>query len=181
MEIKAVVDEFVEVVKKDAVTILICSLIGIVVTGISLGILGYVAMTGVGLVFLKLKRDEKPDYKDVFAYINKFLYLFLLALITGILTAIGLILLVIPGLIIITLFVYSPFYLAYEEKGIIESMKLSYKTVINNNLLAHFLLVIILLAINFIVVSLGFIGTIITYPLFVGIIVLLFEKIKQTA
>ncbi len=97
----------------------------------------------------------------------KFLNLFILALITGILIAIGLILLIIQGLVILTLFIYSPFYLAYEEKGIIESMKLSYKTVMNNNLLAHVLLVIVLLAVNFIVVSLGFIGTIITYPLFI--------------
>ncbi len=178
MDIKAVVDEFVEVVKKDAVTILICSLIAIVVTGITFGILHGVAFTGLGLIFLKLKKDEKPDYKDVFAYIKKFLNLFILTLITGILTAIGLILLIIPGLIILTLFIYSPFYLAYEEKGIIESMKLSYKTVINNNLLIHSLLIIILVAINAAVAGMGFIGTIITYPILVGILVLLFEKIK---
>ncbi len=181
MDIKAVVDELVEVVKKDVVTILICSLIALVVSGLTLGILHGVAFTGLGLVFLKLKKDEKVDYKDIFAYINKFLNLFILTLLIGILTGIGLILLIIPGILILTIFIYAPFYLAYEEKGIIESMKLSYKTVVNNNLLMHVLILIILVAINAAVAGMGLVGTIITYPILVGFWVLLFEKIKIKA
>lgn len=85
-----------------------------------------------GYVFLKLKNKEVTDFKDVFAYINKFLPLFLQGLIIGLTVGFGLILLVIPGLLVATLFIYAPFYLAYENKGIIESLKLSYRTVIQN-------------------------------------------------
>lgn len=178
MDIKSVVDELVEVVKKDFVTILVCSLISVILSGISLGLLTFVFYTGMGLVFLKLKNNEKVDYKDLFTYINKFLYFIILSVIMGILIGLGLILLVIPGILLATLFIYAPFYLAYEDRGIIESLKLSYKTVLENNFVTHIIIFIILGIVNLIGANIFFIGLIVTYPVLVGFWVLFFNKIK---
>ena len=178
MNLKEVVDELVEIVKKDYVLIFVCSLIALALSTFTIGLFYGVAFCGMGYVFLKLKNNEAVDFKDVFTYINKFLPLFLQGLIIGLAVGLGLILLVIPGLLVATLFIYAPFYLAYENKGVIESIKLSYKTVIKNNFLTHILIFSTLLALNFFGMALKMIGLLLTYPIFVGFLVLLYERIK---
>lgn len=178
MNLKEVVDELVEIVKKDYVLIFICSLITIALSTFTIGLFYGVAFCGMGYVFLKLKNKEVTDFKDVFAYINKFLPLFLQGLMIGLTVGFGLILLVIPGLLVATLFIYAPFYLAYENKGIIESLKLSYRTVIQNNFLTHILIFSTLMALNFFGMALKMIGLLLTYPIFVGFLALLYDRIK---
>lgn len=78
-----------------------------------------------GIALIKaIAEPHMTTFQSAYSFaLNKFLPFFLLALASGILIALGLVLLVIPGIVLIVWFTFSQFILVLENKGPIESLK----------------------------------------------------------
>jgi hypothetical protein len=148
-------------------------------SALTLTVLGLTMWTGLAYVMKKAGKDEKKDFNLLFKFMGKMPYLFALGVLMSAASFLGLLFLIIPGIFIMALFIYAPFYLAFEDKGIIESLRLSSTTAIEHNLMLHVVFVLVLWLINLIGMQL-FIGWIITLPLSVGFMILMFEEVKIT-
>jgi len=179
MKIKEVLNETVKTIIKEPFLILGASFIAVALSSITLGILGPVMWVGMGVIFLKIQRGEKPGFEDLFKHLNKILFLVVLNIIIFVAAAIGLVFILIPAFLIMAVWMYASFYLAYEDRDIIESLRLSAGTVVKNDLVAHVLIVLALIVINLLGACLAYVGTILTYPLACGFIVYMYDSLKQ--
>ena len=158
---------------------ILSSLAALALSCATLGILAPVMWLGMGDMFLKADRGEKPSAEDLFNHLNKTLMLDILGIVIGLSIMIGGILLLIPGLIVAALWIYAPYYMAGRETGIIESLKLSSTAANKNGIFAHITIAVTL----GLILSLGFntvIGALAAYPLCAGFTAFLFEEIKAS-
>ena len=156
---------------------ILSSLAALALSCATLGILAPVMWLGMGDMFLKADRGEKPSAEDLFNHLNRTLMLDILGIIIGLSVMIGGILLLVPGLIVAALWIYAPYYMANRETGVVESLKLSSVAVNKNGLLAHITIVVTL----WLIMSIGFntvIGALAAYPLCAGFTAFLFDEIK---
>ena len=157
---------------------ILSSLVAIVLSCATLGILAPVMWLGMGDMFLRANDGVKPSVEDLFKHLNKTLMLDILSLIIGLSVMIGGILLLIPGLIVAALWIYAPYYMAHKESGIMESLKLSSITANKHGLFAHVAIVVSL----GLVLSIGFntiIGAFVAYPLCAGFTAFLFGEVGE--
>ena len=158
---------------------ILSSLAALALSCATLGILAPVMWLGMGDMFLKADRGEKPSAEDLFNHLNKTLTLDILGMIIGMSVMIGGILLLIPGLIVAALWIYAPYYMAYSETGIMDSLKLSSIAANKNGIFAHITIAVAL----GLIMSLGFntvIGALAAYPLCAGFTAFLFDEIKES-
>lgn len=183
MDIDKAIKQAIAAIKKEPLTIFGASLAAIVLSALTAGLLMPFLFTGMGLIFLKIQRNEEVSLnklgESLFFYSGKIMLLLAQGLIIFFTALLGMILIV-PGLFVMTVWIYAPFYLAYSGKGIGESLRLSYRVVMKSGFAAHFVIMLCLVLVNLIGVKLFFIGAMITVPLTMGFLVYLFDTIKDT-
>lgn len=157
---------------------ILSSLVAILLSCATLGILAPVMWLGMGDMFLRANEGEKPSVEDLFNHLNKTLMLDILSLIISLSIIIGGILLLIPGLLAAAFWLYAPYYMARKESGIMESLKLSSSAVNKHGLFAH-----VAIAVSLgLVLSIGFntiIGAFVAYPLCAGFTAFLFSEVRE--
>ena len=177
MNYEKAVNKAVDVYKENWVIFAVSTLVVFALGMLTLGLLFGPLMAGLASMFLKAKEGKKPVFNDLFRYNSKFIGMAIMGLLIGILVCLGLALLILPGLLLMTLWMYSIYAMAFGDKGIIDSMRSSWNMVIKNSIWQH---LVILLAIG-ILNSIGgaiVVGTLITLPLTLGFLAMMYEGNK---
>jgi hypothetical protein len=178
MKIKSAVEKSIQALKREPVFILLAGLTAGMLSSVTLGILYPVMAAGLANVVIKTSAGEKADFQELFKFMNMLAPMFGLGLLMFLMSAAGLIFILFPGLIIMALFVYAPYYMAFENQGIMDSLKLSAKAVIANSLMGHVVIVLVLWLVNLIGIQI-LVGWVLTFPLTVGFLYYLFEQTKK--
>jgi uncharacterized membrane protein len=126
---------------------------------------------------------KKPQFDDLFKYLNRFSTLFLGFFIPLICGLLGSIFFVVPGLLIFSIWMYVLIYICDKEMNLKDALKSSYNLVLETNIWKHLLLFIIILAILFIAVfslgSFGIVLFILVFPITTGLIVSAYYQLTK--
>jgi len=163
--------------------ILVNTLVMIVVSIASLGILAPVVSAGyMQSLLLALREDRKPDVKDLFAHMDLFFSLFGFVALFVILVIIGFILLILPGVAILLAGTYFLVYLlplmTDQRLGLIEAIKESYRMAMEDPIVEHIAVVAVLIILDSIGSSIV-LGTLLTHPFACLFILSVYEIKKQ--
>lgn len=136
-----------------------------------------VLMGGLFFFFLKLIRNEKAEVGDGFAgFAQAFLHLFLGGLVAGLLTLIGFIFLIIPGIYLKVAWSFALPLIIDKRLDFWPAMELSRRVATR-----HFWPLFVLLLLGFLLNCLGvlacIVGTFITWPLTIGAIAYAYEDL----
>ena len=148
--------------------VLVNTLVMIVVSVISLGLLAPVVSAGyMQSLLLTLRENRKPDVKDLFAHMDLFFPLLGFTALFVILVCIGLLLLILPG---IAVMLAGTFFLVYmlplmtdRKMGLIEAIKESSRMALEDPVGEHIAVVAVLLILNSIGSSVV-LGVLLTHP-----------------
>ena len=151
------------------VSLLLLTLVMVAVSSFSLGILAPVTMAGYTQSLLQLVRNgQEPRVQDLFSHMALFFPLLGFGLVVFLITSIGFALLLLPGLIIVFVIVFSCIYMlplmTDQEIGLVAAVKKSYALARSGQQVDHLVVVIIFMAINILGGS-AFIGVLFTQPL----------------
>lgn len=163
---------------KDPWTFIIGTFIALLLSCVTLGILAPVMWLGMGEMFRKTRNGIKASYDDLFIYMDKAIMLAIMCFIMGVGVALGTVLLVIPGVILAALWIYSAYYMAYKGAGIMESFKMSAFIVNKNSLMNHIFMAVgiwLIMAVGGQIV----VGIFAAYPLCAGFMSFMFEEISE--
>ncbi|MDU9048679.1 MAG: hypothetical protein Q3M30_07490 [Candidatus Electrothrix sp. Rat3] len=148
--------------------ILVNTLVMIVVSAVSLGIMAPVVSAGyMQSLLLTLRENRKPDVKDLFAHMDLFFPLLGFMILFVLLVLIGLFMLVLPGIAII---LAGTFFLIYmlplmtdQRLGLIEAVKESTRMAFDEPISEHVAVVAVLIILDSIGGSVG-VGVLLTHP-----------------
>jgi len=157
------------ILKISAASFLICVL--------SLGLMAPVVFTGMAIIFLKLGRGEPAGFADLFLHMDKTLQLFALSLVIILAACAGIIFVFLPVLIL-AIWMYALFYMAYEDKGVGESLSLSANAAVQNGFLGHLIAALVLFIFNAAGAAFFLVGLIVTFPLTAGFVGFCYEELK---
>ncbi|MEI7542266.1 MAG: hypothetical protein WCJ94_03320 [bacterium] len=178
MNIKETVGTTFDIFIKEPKKFVIATLIALLVTVVTLGILAPVMWLGMGEMFRKTKAGGITSYDDLFIHLDKAIILAVMSFVVFICIAIGTVMLLVPGVIIATIWMYSTYYMVDNNTGILASLKSSAFTVNKNNLMNHIVVVICI----WLIMAIGtkiVIGILVAYPLCAGFMTLLFDEEKE--
>jgi membrane-anchored glycerophosphoryl diester phosphodiesterase (GDPDase) len=153
----------------NVVSLILLTLVMVAVSSLTLGILAPVTMAGYTQSLLQLIRNgREPRVQDLFTHMNLFLPLlgFGIAVFVG--TAIGFMLLFIPGILIVVAVTFCCVYMmplmTDKNMSLVDAVKESYAMGRRGDLVDHVVVVVIFMAITMIGGSV-FIGVLFTQPL----------------
>ena len=142
---------------------------------ITLGILWFPLMTALYLMYLKAMKGQSPKFPELFACMGKTLPMLGATIVVGIMALVGLILLVIPGLIVITWYMFTLLYMADKNMGVFEAMRASKAAVKKNGVVMSFLFLVVVGVINAAGAALFWVGSLVTIPLSLGMVALAYK------
>ncbi len=151
------------------VSLVLTTLVMSAVAVVTLGILAPVMMAGyMQSVLLMIREGREPKIQDLFSEMRLFFPLLAFGLVSFIAVAIGFMLLVIPGFLVIMAISFSCLYMlplmTDKKLGLVEAIKESYAMAVRDNLAEHLVVAILFLAISGIGSSF-LIGFLFTQPL----------------
>jgi len=176
MKIQATAAKTIVMFFKDPWTFVLAALIALILTFATLGILAPVLWLGMGEMFRMTRDGKKATYDALFIHMDKAIMLAVTGFIMAVCIVIGTALLVVPGVLIAALWMYSSYYMAYKGSGIVDSYKMSTFTVNKNSLMNHVLMAVGL----WLIMALGcqiVIGIFVAYPLCAGFMSFVFEEV----
>jgi len=151
--------------------------------GMSNGILSFalsvvtpVLSAGYYFVAFQVARGRSAVFNDFFRGFNKFLPIFLTALVAGILTAIGFVLLVIPGIYLAVAYLFAQPLVIDKNADFWQAMETS-RQLITKKWFSFFGLLLVIALLNFAGLLLLGVGLLVTVPLSVCIIAAAYEDI----
>lgn len=144
--------------------------------GLVNAIISPILAAGYYIVGFQIARNRPKSFGDFFRGFNKFLQLLLVNIVGSILIAIGLILLIIPGLYLAIAYIFSVSFVVEKNLGFWQALETSRK-VITKKWFSFFLLALALLALNIGGAILLGVGLLVTIPLSTCIIVAAYEDI----
>lgn len=150
---------------KNFFTILLTTLVVMFLGVITLGILYLPLLVGLQMMFVKAKRGESITLSDVFAPVKRFFAIFFGSIWIGILVAIGLILLIVPGLIWASWWMFALLFIVDKNMGIGAGMRASKEMVRKNNLWMHLLLLVLAAIVSNLGSYVFWVGILLTMPL----------------
>ena len=163
-----------------------------IVASLTVGILGFITIcilmgplqAGFMMMILySMRKKGRPKFDDLLKYFHRFGSLFLGFFIPVVCGLIGLIFIIIPGLLIFTIWMYVLLFIADKEMGIGDALRASYNLVINNDIWKHLILLIIVFAIQFIAAApqgpFGVILAVLAGPLTAGLIVSAYHQLMD--
>ena len=141
----------------------------IVISVITLGILGPVVMAGyMHSILLLIREGREPKVQDIFSHMRLFFPLLLFGIIVFIITLIGIMLLFLPGVLFVLAISFCCIYMlplmTDRDLGIIDAIKESFSMVTKEHLVDHVVVFILFVGISAIGSSV-FIGSLFTQPL----------------
>ncbi len=168
MDFKFHLENAWNVMLKHIVTLLIMTLILLVVSIFTLGVLGPVVFAGYMQAIIQMLRDgREPRIDDLFSQMRLFLPLFSFFIVSAIAITVGFILFVLPGLAIIVAVSFGCIYMlplmTDQRMDIIAAIKTSWDMAVKESVAEHLVVVILYIGL----VSIGgsvFIGLLFTLP-----------------
>ena len=153
----------------NVVSLIIMTLVMVAVGSLTLGILAPVTMAGYTQSLLQLIRNgREPKVQDLFSHMNLFLPLLGFGIAVFVATAVGFMLFLLPGIVIVVGITFCCIYMlplmTDKNMGIVDAIKESYAMGRRGDLVDHVVVVIIFMAITMIG-STVFIGVLFTQPL----------------
>jgi uncharacterized membrane protein len=141
----------------------------IVISFITLGILGPVVMAGyVHSILLLIREEREPKVQDIFSHMRLFFPLLLFGIIVFIITLIGIMLLFLPGVLFVLAISYCCIYMlplmTDRNLGLVDAIKESFSMVTKEQIVDHVVVFILFVGISAIGSSV-FIGSLFTQPL----------------
>jgi len=148
------------------VPLILMTLVMVVVSVVTIGILAPVTMAGYIQSLLLMVRDRRePKIQDLFSEMKLFFPLLLFGIIACIITSIGFLLLFLPGLLLLIALAFCCLYMLPliidKRLGIIEAIKESYRMAVSGNIVEHIIVAVLFFGISAIGSSflLGFLFT----------------------
>jgi hypothetical protein len=141
----------------------------IVISFITLGILGPVVMAGyMHSILLLIREEREPKVQDIFSHMRLFFPLLLFGIIVFIITLIGIMLLFLPGVLFVLAISYCCIYMlplmTDKNLGLVDAIKESFSMVTKEQIVDHVVVFILFVGISAIGSSV-FIGSLFTQPL----------------
>ncbi len=163
--------------------ILVNTLVMIVVSIASLGILAPVVSAGyMQSLLLALREDRPPEVKDLFAHMDLFFPLFGFVALFIIVVFIGLVFLILPGIAILLAGTYFLIYMlplmTDQRLGLVEAIKESSRMAMEQPIVEHIAVVAVLIILDSIGSSIVF-GGLVTHPYACLFILAVYEVKKQ--
>ena len=151
------------------VPLILMTLVMIVVSVVTIGILAPVTMAGYMQSLLLMVRDRRePKIQDLFSEMRLFFPLLLFGIIACIITSIGFMLLFLPGLLVLIALAFCCLYMLPlmidKRLGIIEAIKKSYRIAVRGNIVEHIIVAVLFFGISAIGSSF-LLGSLFTQPL----------------
>jgi hypothetical protein len=178
MEYEKNVKDAVEVFGREWIIFVISTLVVGALGCLTLGLLMGPLVAGLGAMFLKAKKGEKPVFNDLFQFNGKFIGMAVMGLLVGLGVMLGTILLILPGLLLATMWMYSLYAMAYDGKGISESMKASWEMVKKAGVWQQLVVLLAIGLFNSIGAAFFGIGTLVTLPLSIGFLAISYGQLK---
>jgi uncharacterized membrane protein len=139
-------DDALIVYQRNFLALIVAAILVDILSALTLLILEGPLFGGVCLMTLRGLRRDRIGLGELFGAFNRFLPLLGLFFLTAIIVLLGLVFLVVPGLILMTLWLY-PFYLVVDRRmGVFESLGESTRLVLDGGFWRHFGLVALGLA-----------------------------------
>lgn len=167
-----------DIFKQDFVLFLLATLLTGLVGAVTLGILA--APLGVGMVMMiqrKIAGDPSVSVGDVFKGLSKLVPALLASIVIFIGAFIGTLLLVLPGLFVVFTTAYTFHVMAYEDAGMVESIKRSVRLTLDNALFV--LLILVIAGVINAIGSAVFIGALITAPYTAVMLTVAYEEMVK--
>jgi hypothetical protein len=151
------------------VPLILMTLVMIVISVVTIGILAPVTMAGyMQSLLLMVRNRREPKIQDLFSEMRLFFPLLLFGIITCIITSIGFMLLFLPGLIILIALAFCCLYMLPiiidKRLSIIEAIKESYRMAVSGNIFEHIIVAVLFFGISAIGSSF-LLGSLFTQPL----------------
>ena len=151
------------------VPLILMTLVMVVVSVVTIGILAPVTMAGYVQSILLMVRDHRePKIQDLFSEMRLFFPLFLFGIIACIITSIGFMLLFLPGILVLIALAFCCLYMLPlmidKRLGIIEAIKESYRMAVSGNIVEHIIVAVLFFGISAIGSSF-LLGSLFTQPL----------------
>jgi len=132
--------------------VLLITLVQIIVSVVSFGILAPVTMAGYVQSLLRAAREGRsPEVGDLFSQMRLFLPLLLFSLLLLVVSALGFTLLILPGFLVIGFVVYASFYLiplmTDKKLGLFDALKTSWDNAVSPPISDHLIVAIIYIVI----------------------------------
>jgi hypothetical protein len=183
LDIKTCFTQAWDVYKVNILMFLVSAVIFQVISLFTLLILSGPLFGGYCLMTLNAMRseDKKIELNDMFKMFSRFGLLIGLFFLQGIAIFAGLLLLIIPGILLMTMWLYSYFMLVDKNKGVIDSLKASWNMVKEKGLWINLSLAIIYIVLTGLSGQIPFIGWLLNlFMVPFGILLLTSAYLQQT-
>lgn len=144
MNFQAYIEDAYRIVKEEPITLILGGLLVHLLTAFSLGILAGPLMGGyILLIILYLREDRKPFFNDIFSGLKQFIELFPYFLVL-LLIFLGLMLMIVPGLIFATWWLYVLPLMVDRKMPVIDAMRVSRSKVSETGFLMHLVFLLLI-------------------------------------
>ncbi|MGD9189360.1 MAG: hypothetical protein PVI89_14155 [Desulfobacteraceae bacterium] len=168
MDFKMHLERAWEITLKNLIMLIFMTLVMIVVSIVTLGILAPVIMAGYIHSIIQLVRDRRePRMDDLFSQMRLFLPLLVFSILLTLVVIIGFTLIIIPGFLVVLASAFGCLYMlplmTDRQMGLVDALKTSWQMALKENVADHIVVVILFFGLMAIGSSV-FIGTLFTQP-----------------
>lgn len=179
MDVMQVLKRGFELLIRDVLPLIVAALIVGGLTAVTLGVLGGPLLAGLyRMILLRIREDRVPQIGDVFYFEHFGNHVGAFYVLT-ILTSIGFVLLIVPGLYLATIWFYVFVLMVDREIGLSDALSQSKELVERVGLNAHFGVVLVL---ALLVTALGSftrgLGTLVALPFYVACVIAAYELVS---
>ena len=133
---------------KHLVILVIMTIITLIVSCLTLGLLSPVVMAGFIQSVIRMMRDGRdPKVEDIFSQMRLFLPLLGFSIVVGLATLIGFMLFVLPGLVITLAVAFGCLFMlplmTDRQMGLIDAVKMSWQMAVEQNIADHIVVAIL--------------------------------------
>lgn len=162
---------------KDVVALIIGVLLAIILSVVSIGILAGPLMGGLFMMVSRRVREGRPaEIGDIFGKFDRFGSLFGAFWVLGILTAIGFLFFIVPGLLLSAIWFYVFLFIVDRDMSMGEAMSASRELVMRIGLWWHVAVVLVIAIVSAVIGHITGIGFLLTYPLTITLITAMYFR-----
>jgi hypothetical protein len=168
MDFKQHLEKAWDITLKNLVMLILMTLVMVVVSIVTLGILAPVIMAGYLQAIIELIRSgREPRIEDLFSQMRLFLPLLVFNIIAIVAIFIGFALIVLPGFLVVLAMAFGCLYMlplmTDKQMGLIDALRISWQMAVKENITEHIVVAILFFGMMAIGSSV-FIGTLFTQP-----------------